>query len=108
MPARLLVQRKLYGVSVFSASLAPLAKNSTFTTTPSGSLAVASKRMFVGKRKNAPFVGVRSETSGGSFTTVIVTGDEVTIPRRLSVARAVKVCEPTEALLQTTLKGGLE
>src|SRR4051812_7864567 len=66
-PAGGLVHTKLYGVDAFSPSFVPSVKNSTFTTDPSASDALADKARFPGIMKTAPGMGELNETVGGWF-----------------------------------------
>src|SRR5260221_220148 len=105
VPEWALVQTSGKGGVVACPKRAPSAKYSTFNTAPSRSPAEACNTIFVGSVKVEPLVGVRMATEGGLFETVNDTGAESVTPRRLSVARAARVCDPAGVLLQAISKG---
>src|SRR5690349_17018467 len=74
-PAGGLVQTKLYGLTSFSPSFTLSAKNSTFTTDPSPSEALAARARFPGTMKTAPELGELNEMLGGWFETLADPGD---------------------------------
>jgi len=60
-------------------------------------------------RTNAPAAGAVIEIDGNWFaTTLMVTGDDVAVPLRLSYALAVSECVPAVGSLQIAVKGALE
>jgi hypothetical protein len=70
--------------------LVPPWKNSTFWIVPSESSAVAATVMFAGALKLAPLVGLVMLTVGSALATMVtLTGAEVVVAFRLSVATAV-------------------
>src|SRR5687767_10426508 len=66
-PTAGLIQSTLKGALVLSPSFTSLEKNSTLTTLPSGSEAVAFKGMFAGAIKVALLVGLVMAMTGDSF-----------------------------------------
>ena len=83
----------LYGLAEsVPIGVAP-AKNCTWLTVPSESLAFADTVIAAPAANDAPLAGAVRLTVGAVLT-VIVTGAEVVVPPRLSVATAVSVWLP--------------
>src|SRR6267143_1260013 len=73
---------------------------------PSVSATWTASGMFAGALKAALLLGFVSETLGSEFT-MTVTGDEVELAPRLSMAVAVRLRTPASALLRATLSEAL-
>ena len=78
-------------------------KNCTLVMVPSTSPAAACKEMVAGPTIIVPSTGFVILTEGGEFGAIIVTftGGEVAVRLRLSVATAVRVCEPGDKVAET-------
>src|SRR5467141_3390656 len=81
-------------------------KYSTLAMAPSVSATWTASGMFAGALKAALLVGLVSEMLGSEFT-VTVTGAEVELAPRLSMAAAVRLRSSAAALLRVTVYGGL-
>src|SRR5579862_2219446 len=97
----------LYGLVVLVPIDVAPAKNCTWLTVPSESLAVADTVIGEPGANVAPLAGAVRLTVGALFT-VIVTGADVVVAPRLSVATAVSVKLPPEAGVQLMLYGLVE
>ena len=86
-----MLQAKTKGAVVASPTLLPLAKNSTFATVPSASVALAVSWTAAGASKVAPAVGEVRLTAGGVLLTEKVMGLEIASRPESSVATAVRV-----------------
>ena len=101
-------QVKLNGALATLPRFVLFAVNCTFVTVPSLSVAEAVIVMVLPGVNGALFVGEVMETAGARFVAmVMLTGAEVWLREFVSTATAVKVHEPTGALLHVRAHGSL-
>src|SRR6267378_4123164 len=101
MPCGTSVQTKLYGGALSEVISVVPEKYSTLAMEPSVLATWTASGMFAGALKAALLLGLVSETLGGEFT-MTVTGAEVELAPRLSMAVAVRLRAPAAASLRVT------